>query len=305
MSLVSDVTPLLAAADAQIADLTTRLTGAQMSVTALTADKLSLSAQVADLTARLAAATTPPPVAPPPTTTGPTLPSGWTRTVFFDDFTGTTVDKTKWNVRDNTIQSNMDGRNFARNCTVKDSVLSIRSGNDTGDNAHPWSCGYLDTIGKAAFQTGRWEARIRHPWGPTATGFWGAFWLRPGDGGIGEMDILEAWPAKGDVHQSLWRDYTGTPHVEGKHQTIPPFDPSQWHTYAVEKEPGVCRFLVDDVLVWDASKSATWVAEALDRNVTWNIRLNLQMGGSYGGKPTAATNLAQTFDIDWVRVLAR
>ena len=297
MTLINDVTPYLSAADDRIAALTAT-TAAQATTIA------DQAAVIADLRAQLAAATQPPVVTPPAGSIG-ALPAGWTRVQFADDFTGATIDAAKWNVRDNTTQSNMDGRNFARNCTVANSVLSIRSGNDTGDNAHPWSCGYLDTIGKAAFATGRWEARLRVPWGAAAVGFWPAFWLRPSDGGIGEMDIMEAWPAKGDVHQSLWRDYTGTPHVEGKHQTIPPFDPSQWHTYAVEKEPGVCRFLVDDVLVWDASKSATWVAEALDRNVTWNIRLNLQMGGSYGGKPTAATNLAQTFDIDWVRVLAR
>lgn len=294
MTLVSDVTPFLTAADTQIANL---------SATASTqaATIVAQAAQIADLQAQLAALT------PPPASAYDTLPAGWTKRVWGDDFTGGAIDSVRWNVRNNTTQSNMDGRNFARNCTVANSVLSIRSGADTGDTAHPWSCGYLDTIGKAGQnpQTGRWEARIRHPWGPTATGFWGAFWLRPEDGGLGEMDGVEFWPAKGDVHQSLWRDYTGTPHVEGKHQTIPPFDPSAWHVYAIEKEPGVCRFYIDGVLVWDASKSATWVPEALDRNVGWNIRLNLQMGGSYGGKPTAATNLAQTFDVDWVRVLAR
>lgn len=351
MTIVNDVTAVLTAADARLdalaasndqfaaesAALTAKNTVQADTIAQLNADKLALAAQVSTLTASVAAqaaqittltqtvaardaeiaalkATTTPPVTPPATSYA-TLPSGW-KLLWGDDFTGTAVDKAKWNVRDNTTQNNMDGRNFARNCTVKDSVLSIRSGADTGDTAKPWSCGYLDTNGKTAQnpQNGRWEARMRFPWGPTAVGFWPAFWLRPEDGKLGELDIMEAWPAKGDVHQSLWRDYGGTPHVEGKHQAIPPFDPTQWHVYAVEKETTTdasgkpkasVKFFVDGVLVWDATESATWVSEALARPVGWQVRLNLQMGGGYGGKPVAATNLAQTFDIDWVRVLTR
>lgn len=312
MSLVDDVTPRLVAADQQIADLTVRTDAQAASIATLTSTNAALTAQVADLTARLAAATAP----PPPSNGFTTLPTGWTKVLYGDDFNAPAVNTTTWNVRNNTTQSNMDGRNFARNVSIKDSVLSIRSGADTGDTAKPWSCGYLDTNGKVEFAEGRWEARLRFPWGPTAAGFWPAFWLRPADGGIGEMDIMEAWAAKNDVHQTLWRDYTGTPHVEGKHQVIPPFDPTVWHTYAVEKENGpldaqgkptvkTLRFLVDDVVVWDAKASASWTGEALGRNVKWAIRLNLQMGGSYGGKPTAATDLSQTFDVDWVRVLGR
>lgn len=300
----------LATAQSQVASLQTQLTASQAQTAAAQAQVVSLQAQVADLKAQLAALQ---PVPPVPST--PALPAGWTKTVFADYFDGTAVDTTKWNVRNNTTQNNMDGTNFAANCTVKNGILSIKSGL-TGNTTKPWSCGYLDTNGKSGFVDGRWEARMRFPWGPTAVGYWPAFWLRPADGGIGEMDIMEAWPAKGDVHQSLWRDYTGTPHTEGKHQTIPPFDPTAWHVYAVEKEIGTplangtpqlktLRFLVDEVVVWDAKNSATWTHEAFARNVQWNIRLNLQMGGSYGGKPTTATDLTQTFDIDYVRVLAR
>ncbi len=300
-------TDALAAATAAVTTEVGALSGQVSSLTAtnasLTATNAAQAATITDQAAQIAALQAQ--IATPPTTGTPPLPAGWTKVVFSDFFEGTAVDTTKWNVRNNTTQSNMDGRNFARNCTVKNGYLSIRSGADTGDTAHPWSCGYLDTNGKSGFATGYWEARMRFPWGPTAVGYWPAFWLRPADGGIGEMDIMEAWPAKNDVHQSLWRDYTGTPHTEGPHQKIPPFDPTQWHVYAVQKEPGVCRFFIDGVQVWDASKSAAWVPEALDRNVAWKIRLNLQMGGGYGGKPTSATNLTQTFDVDYVRVLAR
>lgn len=227
-------------------------------------------------------------------------------TLFRDDFNGTTIDTTKWNVRNKTTQSNNKGYDLAANCTVQSGYLSIHTGINTASNAsaYPWTDGYLDTIGKAGgtFQEGYWEFKGRFPWGTAGYGFWPAYWLRPEDGSLGEIDIMEAWPLKNDVHQTLWRDYNGTPHVEGKHQppSIPGFDPTQWHTYAVEKRAGVLRFYVDGLLVWDATDSATWREEAFDRTMKWNIRLQLQMGdGGYGGDPTSSTNLNATFDTDY------
>ena len=237
---------------------------------------------------------------------GISYPSGWTTLLFNDEFDGSAVDTSKWNVRNSTTQSNMDARNFAKCCTVARGYLSIRSGTDnTVDPAsHPWVSGYLDTIGKFSTRNARWEARMRMPWGSTAVGYWPAFWLRPDDGGIGEVDIMEAWVGPATMHQSLWRDYTGTPHVEDGNQAGT-YLPSDWHTYSVEMETGSLKFYIDNTLVWNATSAATWRAEAFERAVNWNIRLNLQIGGSYGGKPNASTDLAQTFDVDWVRVFAR
>jgi hypothetical protein len=63
------------------------------------------------------------------------------------------------------------------------------------------------------------------------------------------------------------------------------------------------NYYVDGVLIFASDPS--WRAAIFDNARTWNIRLNLQMGGSWGGKPTAATDLTKTFDIDYVRVLGR
>ena len=70
-----------------------------------------------------------------------------------------------------------------------------------------------------------------------------------------------------------------------------------------DKRKGVLRFYVDGLLVWDASESASWITEAFDRTVNWNIRLQLQMGDSgYGGDPTSTTDLTKTFDTDYAWV---
>ena len=240
-------------------------------------------------------------------------PSGWTRLLFNDEFDGSSVDTAKWNVRNSTTQSNMSARNFARNCTVANGYLSIRSGtdNDVDPASHPWTSGYLDTIGKFSTTNARWEARMRMPWGSTANGYWPAFWLRPDDGGLGELDIMEAWPAPNSMHQAIWYDYVPTfPHVDGPNQPGT-YLPSDWHTYSVELETsGNLRYLIDNTVVW--TPSASWISAAFYRTVNWNIRLNLQIGArnssggvGYGGWPDASTDLSQTFDVDWVRVFAR
>ena len=226
--------------------------------------------------------------------------AGWAED-WRDDFSGSSVNTTDWNVRNNTTQSNTHGVNLSSCVTVSGGILSISTGL-SGNPSFPWKMGYIDTIGKKYWSEGYWEIRCRFPWGTTAWGYWPAFWLRPEDGGLGEIDMMEAWPKKNDVHQTIWRDYTGTPHKEGSHYGTPSFDPTQWHTYGIEKSTGVLRFYIDGVMVWDATHSTSWVAEAFDRAVDWNIRLNLQMGdGGYGGDPTGSTNLSQTYDIDWVR----
>ena len=254
---------------------------------------------------------------PSPTVVSPIQPAAWATTldgsVMFsttwagwtedwrDDFTGSSVNTTDWNVRNNTTQSNTHGINLSSCVTVSGGILSISTGL-SGNPSYPWKMGYIDTIGKKYWTEGYWEIRCRFPWGTSAWGYWPAFWLRPEDGGLGEVDMMEAWPKKNDVHQSIWRDYTGTPHKEGSHYGSPSFDPTQWHTYGVEMSSGVLKFYRDGVLWWDASNATTWVSEAFDRGANWNIRLNLQIGDSgYGGDPTGSTNLSQTYDIDWVR----
>jgi hypothetical protein len=258
------------------------------------------------------------PVPPTPPTPDPTvvppLPAGWSTVQWADYFTGTAIDTAKWNIRNGTTQSNMKGMNFAANCSVAGGFLSIRSGLNVGDPAFPWTCGYLDTVGKSSFSSGRWESRMRFPWGTTAAGYWPAFWLMPDDypPGYGEIDIMEAWPAGTSIAQTIHHDYVGTPPV---HQDVDltSFDPTLWHEYAVEKEAGSLKFFVDNVMVWDASLAAPWVSATFDRAVNWNIRLNLQIGETddggltpgYGGWPTIDTDLSQTFDVDYVRVLGR
>lgn len=316
MTLASDVTPFLAAADQRIADLTAANTAQAASiatltanVTSLTGQVQSLTAQVVDLTAKLAAVTTP---TPPPPSANPPLPAGWTRTLFADYFDGTAIDKVKWNVRNDGGQGNNQASNLATNVTVAGGVCAIKSGTNPAGSAKPYNAGYIDTNGKATNPvSGLWEFRARFPWGTTAYGIWDALWMRDNGGGGGEIDVMEAWPARGALHATVFADTnTGTPSTQGA-QVAATWDPTQWHTYAVQKEPGILRFFYDGVMVWDAFAGAdatrtAWLKSAItDNGHPWAIRICRQIGGSYGGAPTAATDLAKPLELDYVRVLGR
>jgi hypothetical protein len=144
--------------------------------------------------------------------------------------------------------------------------------------------------------------------GAAGQGIWPAIWWRPEDSGLGEIDTMEAWLGINDLHSTIWRDYTGTPHVEGGSKP-PPFDPSAWHVYGTEKWNGGLRFYIDGVLIWDATNAASWRPEAFDRNILWHLRLQIQVGAvksdgsaGYGGWPNGGTDFTKTFDIDYVSV---
>jgi beta-glucanase (GH16 family) len=85
-------------------------------------------------------------------------------------------------------------------------------------------------------------------------------------------------------------------------------DLTAFHVYALEREPGVIRWLIDDRVVF--SKTAAdlpWLDSTF--NEPMNIRLNLQVGGSmpawYGLNVDASSVLPADFVVDYVRVLTR
>lgn len=298
MTLVSDVTPFLTAADKQLADIN----AANAALSSTNASQAStITAQAAQIAALQAQ------VANPPTTTTPALPAGWTRTLFAEFF-DKPLDPKVWTVRNDGGQNNNSASNLASNVTVAGGVLSIKGGRNPAGSAKPFNAGYIDTKGKATFSGEfRAEARLRFPYGPAAYGLWPAWWMRPEDGGDGEIDMMECWPAKFQVSATIHHDYRKSSdplHVPHVGKNFPTLDWTTWHTFAVEKGTGYLRFYVDGALVWDAS-SVAWRSDIFDNNRAWNFRHCLQIGDSWGGQPTAATDFTKTFDTDYIRVLGR
>jgi len=233
---------------------------------------------------------------------GPPLPSGWTQTAFYDDFTN---GLSKWNVRNDDWSGNEYSIRLARNVTTQGGILHITAKHESvtaGSTTRQYSSGYLDTIGKFSQQYGRWEARMLLP---QSKGMWPAFWLRC-NSAAGELDIVEAAIGSGrtvqTVHQTTSSDQPKAAHEDSSAAL------TQWHTYWCEREPGVIRWGIDNRTVFvDTVQQTPWLDSAL--NDSLNIRLNLQVGGVmpkwYNVDVDSTTVFPADLQVDWVRVLTR
>src|SRR5580704_189831 len=169
----------------------------------------------------------------------------------------------------------------------------------------------LKTLGKFSQTYGRFEARMKIPRGQ---GIWPAFWMLGAD--IGEAP----WPASGeiDIMENIGKEPAlvhGTIHgpgYSGEHGLGAPYSlPSKqnfaddFHVYAVEWEPNVIRFYVDDHLYGtrtpaDLPQGAKWVYDH-----PFFILLNVAVGGLWPGNPDATSTYPQTMLVDYVRVYKR
>ncbi|MEV4757159.1 glycoside hydrolase family 16 protein [Micromonospora sp. NPDC049559] len=237
-------------------------------------------------------------------------PPGW-RLVWSDEFDGSTLDRTRWNARndawvdyDRACITDRD-----RNVFVGGGLLTLRARAESfscGSQRRDYTTAYLDTVGTASFTYGRFEIRAKSPTGPgNSTGLWPAFWLRPDDGGNGEIDVVEL--AGGDEYhraatQAIFYDYT--PVKQDNRYAFPSGHPADgFHTYAAEWEPGVLRWYVDGRQVWQRDRGSTpWFDEVFQR--PYHLRLNFQVGG-WLGDPDDSTAFPADFRVDYVRVWQR
>jgi len=160
---------------------------------------------------------------------------------------------------------------------------------------------------------GRFEARIKIPSGQ---GMWPAFWML-GDNissvgwpKCGEIDIMEnVGKEPGLVHGSLHGPMTTGAATDLTSTVSLPTGKdfaAAFHLYAVEWEPDVVRFYVDDTLY--ATFTANSVASTPTTAGSWVfdhpffLILNVAVGGSWPGPPDATTAFPQTMLIDYVRV---
>ena len=249
------------------------------------------------------------------TSTIPAPPAGWT-TSFVDDFTGAAIDSSKWNVRNNTSNSNEQSYLLSRNVTVADGLLSITAKREAvGGKAY--TSGYVDSIGKFSQRYGIWQvrAKVNTPIG-SSQGMWPApLWLR-GDSSPMEVDLIEAWgtgptvlngyragSGSASIHQdtnggggkvSAWLSDAGTDLSAG------------FHVYEVEWAPTYLAVRVDGVeKVRATPTNAPWAFSGTDYAGNANMRVNLQVSkdAAYYGGPIASTALPLSMQIDYIRVL--
>lgn len=152
---------------------------------------------------------------------------------------------------------------------------------------------------------GRFEARIKLPWGQ---GLWPAFWLLGGN-----VDTV-GWPQCGEIDIMEYRgqeptNVSGTVHGPGysagisigKNYTLENnrFD-TGFHVFGIEWAPKYINFYVDDVLynqITPDDVTGEWVYDH-----DFYIIMNLAVGGGFVGSPNAETVFPQTMLVDYVRV---
>ena len=201
------------------------------------------------------------------------------------------------------------------NSRIEDGLLILEAHKETftGSDGIPraYTSARLKTLGKASWQFGRVEARLKLPRG---RGLWPAFWMLGtnftsiGWRACGEIDIMEhigREPAKvyGTVHGL---GYSGGDGIGGSLTVSNNVSlTNDFHLFAIEWETNRIRWFMDNRLYFTVTPAS------LPGGTQWVfdhdhfLLLNVAVGGNWPGIPDASTSFPQRMEVDYVRVYAR
>lgn len=183
--------------------------------------------------------------------------------------------------------------------------LRISALNDYYDGI-AYSSARIKTEGLYEFRYGRFEARLKLPYGP---GLWPAFWM------LGADYKTNEWPACGEIDIMENKGYqpnivSSALHMPGRSGGNPitqtfgyehqRFD-TDFHLYAVEWDEEKIDFYVDNILYKRVRSTDTGGGEWVFDHPFF-IMLNVAVGGTFGGDPTEDTVFPQHLYVDYVRV---
>jgi beta-glucanase (GH16 family) len=187
-------------------------------------------------------------------------------------------------------------------------VLTVRE-DDGSRECYYGPCEYtsarLISWRKAEFAYGRIESRILVPQGG---GIWPAFWS------LGTDIDLVSWPQTGEIDfmefvGRLPEEIFGTIHGPGysggaSYGNVYNFgEPvfNDYHTFAVEWEPDLIKWYVDDILYHTATPADVAPNEWVFNDPVF-LLLNVAIGGNFGGAIDPNIQLPQSMAVDYVRV---
>lgn len=194
--------------------------------------------------------------------------------------------------------------NRSENVTVQNGILIISAKKESFAGSN-YTSARISTKGKFEQTYGRFEARIRLPYGQ---GIWPAFWL------LGDESNADSWPEIGEIDIMEYRGQNpttiiGSLHGPGysggmaisKSYTLKNdrFD-TGFHVFGIEWGPEYINYYVDDVLynqITPADVPGEWVFDH-----PFYIIINLAVGGDFVGFPNSETIFPQTMLVDYVRV---
>jgi beta-glucanase (GH16 family) len=226
----------------------------------------------------------------------------------FDGAAGEAIDASKWTYDLGTGDNGWGNRelqsytNQAENVSLDGNgnllITAIRNGNS-------FSSARIKTQGLFEQTYGRFEARMKTPFGP---GMWPAFWLLGANidevnwPQCGEIDVMEL---RGQIPNKIAGSLHGPGYSAGDAITADfelensRFD-REYHIFAIEWGEDFIDYFVDDFLyqrITPKDVDGEWVYDK-----PFFMILNLAVGGDYVGFPTSQTLFPQKMEIDYVRV---
>ena len=190
------------------------------------------------------------------------------------------------------------------NVVVADGMLKITAVSESYQGAS-YTSARLKTQGKFEQKYGRFEARIKLPWGQ---GIWPAFWM------LGSNFDTVSWPQCGEIDIMEFKGQeptiiNGSLHGPGYSAATPitksyelindRFD-TGFHVFGIEWGKDYINYYVDDVLynqITPEDADGEWVFDQ-----PFFIILNLAVGGNYVGAPNSGTVFPQEMLVDYIRV---
>jgi beta-glucanase (GH16 family) len=223
-------------------------------------------------------------------------PQTGSKILFFDDFTGSGLDRSSWNIEitgqvyNNEQQAYIDSaETLYTTQTEPDSNGALvfhpryRPGFQTpGGKSFDFVSGRIHTRHKVSFVYGRVSARILLPPGE---GVWPAFWVMGSSAywpECGELDVMEY------VGETDWTsvavhgpNYSGETPLVNKHFFRLPDRAPAWHVYAMDCTANSLLFYLDEKLVYRVTRPMVeyygqWVFDSEKYLI-----LNFALGGNY------------------------
>ncbi len=249
------------------------------------------------------------------------IPEGYSL-VWNDEFNGTELNEADWNREEHEagwvnheLQQYIPSADYAYvedgNLVIKPVKTVDEAGNVT------YASGRVNTQNKHDVKYGWIEARIKFPSGK---GFLPAFWMMPQDESFygqwpkcGEIDIAEVLGNGTTVNYGTL--HYGEPHKQNQGMyTLASGDfASEYHTFAIDWEPGRIRWFVDGQQYFETNDWFTKVDGEEEKaypapfNQPFHVILNVAVGGDWPGDPddTTVFDDRATMKVDYVRIFQR
>jgi beta-glucanase (GH16 family) len=222
--------------------------------------------------------------------------------VWSDEFSGTKVDTSKWNMETGNLNVNNEKEYYqAANATIENGNLVITAKQESVGGL-PYTSARMNTLNKISAKYGRIEARIKLP---LANGLWPAFWMMGSNiqsvswPNCGEIDIMEHINADNMIYGTIhWNGGGG--HVQyGDKTTTTTLD--DYHIYAIEWDNNEIRWYVDDKLFVTANIAAN-INNTAAFHLPFFILLNMAVAGDFPGQTVDQGKLPAKMYVDYVRV---